>query len=95
VVDSVVRVLEDVLKIVETRTQNVDWAGGWWDEAGDMVADLRDHLSRLRRADTSRMDELRTLFLPTGPLQDVSISSGWGTRYVELAARFDAASAGT
>lgn len=93
-VSGLVAVLEDVLKIVETETQDVSWAGGWWDEADDMTADLRDHLSRLRQADTSRMAELKVLFLPTGPLQEVSISSGWSTRYLDLAARFDAASNG-
>ena len=94
VTSGVVAVLEDVLKIVETETQDVSWAGGWWDEPADMTADLRDHLSRLRQADTSRMAELKVLFLPTGPLQEVSISSGWGTRFLDLAARFDAASTG-
>jgi hypothetical protein len=87
-------VLADVLRIVETEPQDVGWASAW-DEAGDMVSDLRDHLSRLQRGDTSRMPELNALFLPTGPLQEVSISSGWGSRYLDLADRFDATSATT
>jgi hypothetical protein len=32
---------------------------------------------------------LRLLFAPTGPLQEASISSGWGTEFLSLATRFD------
>lgn len=32
-------------------------------------------------------------FIPTGPLQEVSISSGWGDEFCALADRFDAAMA--
>ena len=33
------------------------------------------------------------LFLPTGPIQEVSLSSGWGDEFVALADRFDLAAA--
>ena len=33
------------------------------------------------------------LFLPTGPIQEVSLSSGWGDAFVALADRFDLAAA--
>jgi hypothetical protein len=38
---------------------------------------------------------LAVLFAPTGPIQEVSLSSGWGTEFLGLADRFDAALAGT
>ena len=34
------------------------------------------------------------LFLPTGPLQELSLDSGWGEEFVALVDRFDAAVAG-
>lgn len=34
---------------------------------------------------------LTVLFAPTGPIQEVSLSSGWGDEFLVLAARFDAA----
>jgi hypothetical protein len=34
---------------------------------------------------------LGVLFAPTGPLQEVAISSGWGDRFLALATRYDAA----
>ncbi|WP_433064191.1 hypothetical protein [Dactylosporangium sp. CS-033363] len=32
---------------------------------------------------------LRILFAPTGPIQEVAISSGWGDAFLTLADRFD------
>ena len=48
------------------------------------------HIARFARAarDTGWM---AVLFLPTGPIQEVSLSSGWGDEFVALADRFDRA----
>jgi hypothetical protein len=35
---------------------------------------------------------LHTLFAPTGPIQEVAISSGWGEEFLALADRLDALS---
>lgn len=51
--------------------------------------------SFLERAETgpplgqAQWRRLRVLFAPTGPLQETSLSSGWGAEFVELARRFD------
>jgi hypothetical protein len=90
VIREVVQVVEDVLAILEAEPQDVAWSR--WDEPAEMVADLRDHVALLRRGDVSQVPELRLLFAPTGSLQEVAISSGWGERFLGLAARFDAAS---
>jgi len=39
--------------------------------------------------DTSRLSDLRVLFLPTGPLQDIAVHGSWHDRYIALAGRFD------
>jgi hypothetical protein len=48
-------------------------------------------LSQLKAGEFPSADSLRVLFLPTGPIQEVSVSSGWGDAFLELANRFDAA----
>lgn len=82
-------VVVDVAALVETRPQDLDWTR--WADQPTMVADLRDHIRRLRACDASRLDELRLIFAPTGSLQEASISSGWAETYLLLAARFDSA----
>lgn len=79
-------VIEDVLWLLEAHDQDVTWTATW-DTAEEMIADLRDHLSKVRLGDFSRLDQLKFLFLPTGPLQEVSVSSGWAEEYLTLAAR--------
>jgi hypothetical protein len=37
------------------------------------------------------VSNLSWLFAPTGPLQEVSLNSGWGAEFLALVARFDAA----
>ncbi len=33
--------------------------------------------------------DIRILFAPTGPIQEVSLSSDWGNEFLELSERFD------
>ena len=35
------------------------------------------------------VEVLKLLFAPTGSIQEVSISSGWGQEFLSLSARFD------
>ncbi|MEU8139322.1 hypothetical protein [Streptodolium elevatio] len=64
---------------------------GWssWNDAAEALAEF-DALAAEVGAG-GRPAGMRLLFLPTGPLQELSISSGWGNDYLYLAARFDEA----
>ncbi|TCO65860.1 hypothetical protein [Actinocrispum wychmicini] len=84
------RVLDDVLTVVTTTEQDTSWTRRW-DTADEMVRELSDHRDRVRLGDLSTLPELKFLFAPTGPLQDVSLSSGWGELFLRLAERFDGA----
>ncbi|THF82691.1 hypothetical protein [Cohnella fermenti] len=39
--------------------------------------------------DNKVISELNILFAPTGSFQEISIASGWGEKFIELAALFD------
>ncbi|MFE3454286.1 hypothetical protein ACFXJ8_35715 [Nonomuraea sp. NPDC059194] len=90
--EALAQVLDDLVEIVAASEQDTTWAGTW-DTGDEMIRELRDHAGRLRRGDGSTLGELEFLFLPTGPLQEVSISSGWGDQFLVLAGRFDRARA--
>jgi hypothetical protein len=64
-----------------------------WSSFGDAEAALNeiDELVAEVRAGGEVPFMLRVLFAPTGPIQEVSLSSGWGDEFVALADRFDAA----
>jgi hypothetical protein len=50
------------------------------------LAEVDSHLATLERG---VVPDLSVLFLPTGPLQEISLSSGWSAEFLRLAERFD------
>ncbi|HSS66074.1 MAG TPA: hypothetical protein VLS27_16730 [Gammaproteobacteria bacterium] len=48
-------------------------------------------LRELREGKSPNKEALEILFAPTGPIQEVSVSSGRADEFVALAERFDAA----
>lgn len=49
---------------------------------------LIDQISSNRKIDIFALD---IIFTPAGPMQEVSLSSGWGNGFLELAKRYDKA----
>lgn len=83
-----VEIIDELVAIVQTHPQDVDWQPHY-DDAQELLADLRDHAERMRRGDGSRLPELKFSLLPTGDLNEIALSSGWGEAYVRLANQFD------
>ena len=57
--------------------------------AKDILKSLDDSIHRLERSSTVEIDQLRFLFVVTGPLQETSMSNGWAEEFIVLAERFD------
>ncbi len=85
---SVLLETQDVLR----RPQN-DFAWSELDDAAKAISDIGSHLDCIERNDFSRLPELTLLFAPTGAIQEVAVSSGWGDEFLDLADRFDKATA--
>lgn len=83
---SVLREAEDFLK-----RPNNDFAWSPWDNAADALREIDGLISRIESGDMPKRIDLEILFAPTGPIQEVSLSSGWGQEFLALAERFDAA----
>ena len=87
--DEVIDVLETVVRILKLPGTDVAWSR--YQSGDEAVADVNHHIGRLRGGDPSHIVDLTLLFAPTGSLQEISISSGWGDAFLDLAARFDRA----
>jgi hypothetical protein len=68
-----------------------DFAWSSWDAASDALREMDDLISRIESGALPSHLDLEVLFAPTGPIQEVSVSSGWGEEFLGLADRFDAA----
>ena len=90
------RTLDDAIVVLEEiaqrlREPDTDVAYSRYNSREEAVADINSHLGRLRVGDHSGIGDLESLFGPTGSLQEISLTNGWGERFLDLAARFDGA----
>ena len=87
--ESLLDVLEETKGLLMLQENDFAWSG--WDSREVALADIDSHIERVKKSDRTKRLELQVLFAPTGPIQEVSVSSGWGDEFLKLAARFDAA----
>jgi hypothetical protein len=85
--------LADVLREAITWLSRPDNYFAWstWDNANEALAEIRGHIAALDAGKLPPKIDLWVLFAPTGPIQEVSVSSGWGNDFLELSSRFDRA----
>jgi len=74
----------------ETRTflalAENDFSWSSWVDQDQATSEIDSIIAELEHGS---VPDINTLFAPTGPIQEVSIDSGWGIEFLELAERFD------
>ena len=86
------RELLDILREARAllgRPGNAFTRSGWVDD-GHAFWELDELMEVVGAGRLPSRSSLAVLFAPTGPIQEVSLSSGWADEYQALAARFDA-----
>jgi hypothetical protein len=79
-----IAVLRDARKLLALPENDFAWSS--WEDREAALAEVDGHIATLERGS---VPDLSVLFLPTGPIQEVSLSSGWGPEFLSLAERFD------
>jgi hypothetical protein len=82
-------VLEEARRLLAAADNDFTWSS--WQDCDDALAEIDALLADVRSGILPSALALYVLFAPTGPIQEVSLSSGWGDAFVALADRFDAA----
>ena len=67
-----------------------DFSWSSWADTEHALQEIDSWLDHLRQGGRG-VGGIATIFLPTGPLQELALSSGWGSEFIALADRFDAA----
>jgi hypothetical protein len=69
------------------RPEN-DFAWSSWMDCAAALQEMDDVIANVR---TEHVDKrtLDVLFAPTGPIQEVSLGSGWGDEFLAIAERYD------
>ena len=85
--------LKKLISVIrETRTylarEGNDYSWSSWNDQEDALAEIDSILAQL---ENGSVPNIEVLFAPTGPIQEVSMSSGWSREFLQLAERFDEA----
>lgn len=62
-----------------------------WQDGAEACADIDRFLTAIGQGGTIWLPDIELLFAPTGSIQEVSLSSGWGDAFLHLSQRFDEA----
>ena len=86
---SLIAVFEKTRLILANPENDYSWSP--WQDANAALEKIDAILTELRSGTCRDRNALAVLFAPTGPIQEVSVSSGWGNEFLALASEFDAA----
>ena len=70
---------------------NNDFAWSSWPNSDAALAEIDGIIAQLRRGELPDEMQMIMMFAPTGRMQELSMSSGWGNRFLQLASEFDIA----
>jgi hypothetical protein len=68
-----------------------DFSWSSWTDAAQALREIDAIIAALNAGAPLDLGRMRTLLAPTGPIQEVSLSSGWSDAFVKLACDFDSA----
>jgi hypothetical protein len=85
---NLLEVLRDAREFLARPCNDFAWSS--WDNCEDAVRQMDDLIRRVESGDMPDLTDLTVLFAPTGDIQEVAESSGWGQEFLKLARRFDA-----
>jgi hypothetical protein len=84
---ALLQVLRETRALLARPGNNYAWSS--WENAEAALRELDALIECIESGARPDPQQLGALFLPTGPIQEVSLSSGWGETFLELAARID------
>ncbi|MDG9930056.1 MULTISPECIES: hypothetical protein [unclassified Pseudomonas] len=85
--ESLVHLLESVLELLSLPDNDFLWS--FWKDEDEAKRDIVELIGTLRNGALPEKVKVSGLFVPTGPLQEVSLGSGWGDAFIAVAAKYD------
>ncbi|MFD0694967.1 hypothetical protein ACFQZT_12745 [Paenibacillus sp. GCM10027628] len=78
---ALIELLLEVRSLVDSPNTNVTWSR--FKDVDEVLEYLDSCIESLRQGSESALEDLKLLFAPTGSLQEISIDSGWGNKFIE------------
>jgi len=86
---TVVDILRETRALLALPGNDFSWSS--WIDADDALREIDALIALIESGAPWRPGGASILYAPTGPIQEVSLSSGWGDEFLTLADRFDEA----
>lgn len=84
---NLISILQDARKLLSRPGNEFCWSS--WVSEKEALEEVDHIMDQLHRGSLSETSNLKALFAPTGPIQEVSLSSGWAEEFLRLSERFD------
>ena len=85
--DLLANALEAAIELLSLDGNDFAWSS--WENADEAIKEVRSILMKVQSGALPERLEVAVLFAPTGPLQEVSISSGWAEAFLNVSERYD------
>jgi hypothetical protein len=84
--EKLISVIRETRKYLAREKNDFSWSS--WNDQEQALAEIDSILARL---ENGSVPDIEVLFAPIGPIQEVSLSSGWSREFLKLAEQFDEA----
>jgi hypothetical protein len=84
---SLVHVLESAIELVALPDNDFSWS--YWEGSEEAIAEINSLIDCIKNGSLPERVNVSVLFAPTGPLQEVSLSSGWAEAFSKVAEKYD------
>lgn len=84
-----VEVLREARALLARPGNDFDWSS--WRDANHALQEVDGLIRQIASGRLPDRGDLSILFVPTGPMQEAALSSGWGNEFLAVANRCDAA----
>lgn len=85
--EELIEILNSAIDLLSLPGNNFTWSS--WNNQQHAIESIAVMINEIRNNNLRDKNKLSVLFAPTGPLQEVSLSSGWSDEFIRLANRFD------
>jgi hypothetical protein len=87
--EALLKALRETRALLARPENNFDWSS--WRDGEAALREIDALIAAVSNGAVPEPKHVALLFAPTGPIQEVSLSSGWGEIFLELAERVGAA----
>ncbi|MBC2606306.1 hypothetical protein [Pelagicoccus albus] len=84
---SLLNLLESTIELLNIEGNDFIWSS--WNSSEEAIAEIQKIKESILSGVLPPNLEVSVLFAPTGPIQEVSLSSGWADTFLKIAERFD------